>query len=298
MACSRKECTASPVSRGEKQVRPVSSVAMAAISLSDSAKSKMARFCRMRSGFADLTTGTTPRCVSQRSTICGTDDLRYRFVVDARDMGEQVIIQQFRMSCGQRRPCLHDDAMFVQVASVVFALIKGVALDYVDGGLAVVEEQKVGHAIRGEVVHADGTCQSFILHFAECAPRAVVVVVRLVDEQQIHVVHAEPFQGTFHPFACAVVASVGDPQLGGDEDLVSCHAAAAYGGPYRTLVAVGGGRVDETVAGLDRLGHRVLAYDRIGHAEHPVADAWYAVPVVQCQIAVIRIHWCSLACRA
>lgn len=162
--------------------------------------------------------------------------------------------------------------------------------DHIDGGLAVVEEQEVGHTVRGEVVHADGTHETLVLHLSERAPCAVIVVVRLVDERQIHVVHAESFQGAFHTLARATVAGVGDPQLGGDEDFAARGAAVADCVAHRAFVAIGSGRVDEAIAGLQSLGHRIFAYIRIGHAEYSVADAWHAVSVVQRQIAVVRIH--------
>jgi hypothetical protein len=38
-----------------------------------SVKSKMSKFCSMRSRLTDLGMATTPSCVSQRSTTCATD---------------------------------------------------------------------------------------------------------------------------------------------------------------------------------------------------------------------------------
>ena len=69
-ACSKNAVTAAPVSRGIKQVRPVSKPAIRRISLSVSVKSKISRFSFIRCGLEDLTSGATPRCVNQRSTTC------------------------------------------------------------------------------------------------------------------------------------------------------------------------------------------------------------------------------------
>ena len=54
----------------KKRLRPVSSVAMAAISSSESAKSNMSTFCCIRSMWVDLGMMMTPRWINQRRAIC------------------------------------------------------------------------------------------------------------------------------------------------------------------------------------------------------------------------------------
>src|SRR3954471_476851 len=56
----------------------------------------------------------------------------------------------------------------------------------------------------------------------------------------------------------AVLSCVGDPELGGDEQLVARDAAGGDGAADRCLVLVGGGGVDVPVAGGEGVGDGLL----------------------------------------
>src|SRR3954447_3157934 len=81
-----------------------------------------------------------------------------------------------------------------------------------------------------------------------CAPLAVVVTQRLVDQVQVDVVQPEPLQRGVEG-APGVLARCLDPQLGGDKELFARDAAGGDGAADGVLVGVGGGGVDVPVAG-------------------------------------------------
>jgi hypothetical protein len=89
-------------------------------------------------------------------------------------------------------------------------------------------------------------------------PGAVVVAEGLVDQVQVQPVQAEPLQGPVERPAGVVLAGVGDPQLGGDEQLPARDAAGLDGPADGLLVDVGGGGVDVPVAGGEGIGDGLL----------------------------------------
>ena len=72
----------------------------------------------------------------------------------------------------------------------------------------------------------------------------------LVQDQQVDLVDAELAGALVEGVQGLVVAVVADPDLGLDEHLVAGQAGAADGLADLPFVAVGGGGVDEPVAGL------------------------------------------------
>jgi hypothetical protein len=76
-----------------------------------------------------------------------------------------------------------------------------------------------------------------------------------VDQVEVQVVQAEQLQALVEGAERLVVAVVGVPQLGGDEQLVPGNARDRLADAF--LVAVGRGGVDAAVAGLQCRGDRV-----------------------------------------
>src|SRR6266511_1856112 len=75
---------------------------------------------------------------------------------------------------------------------------------------------------------------------------------RPVDEVQVHPLHPEPAEARVAGAERLHVAVVGVPELRRDEDLPARHPARGAPGGDVLLVAVGAGRVDVTVAVLER----------------------------------------------
>ena len=73
-----------------------------------------------------------------------------------------------------------------------------------------------------------------------------------MEEEEVDVVEAEPAQAAVDADERLVVAVVADPELGRDEHLGAVDAGAADRLADLALVAVGGGGVDQAVAGRDR----------------------------------------------
>ena len=72
-----------------------------------------------------------------------------------------------------------------------------------------------------------------------------------------------------------------EPQLGRDEQLAAIHAARLNGRAHGFLVAVGLRRVDQPVAGFDRLDHAGRTFGGIGQLEHAVAQRGHDDAVVE-----------------
>jgi hypothetical protein len=141
-----------------------------------------------------------------------------------------------------------------------------VGLDLVDGRRDLVVVDEVHQPVGVEVRHPDRPDRALGVQLLHRPPGAVVVAERLVDQVQVQPVKAEPLQGPVERAAGVVLAGVGDPQLGGDEQLVARDAAGGDGTADGGLVLVGGGRVEMPVAGGQRIGHHalgLLGWDRV-----------------------------------
>ena len=79
-----------------------------------------------------------------------------------------------------------------------------------------------------------------------------------VDEVQVHVVQAEPFEAGLDGVLGRLEALVLGGQLGGDEQVVARDARCGDGPADRLLVAVGRGGVDQPVADFQRCGDRAF----------------------------------------
>jgi hypothetical protein len=104
-------------------------------------------------------------------------------------------------------------------------LQEGVDLHLVDRRRHLVEHHDVHQAVRVEVADADGAQLARLVGLFHRAPGSMHVAVRLVDQVQVQVVQLQAAQRLVDGLACALVAGVLDPELAGDEELVTRHAA-------------------------------------------------------------------------
>ena len=79
-----------------------------------------------------------------------------------------------------------------------------------------------------------------------------------MDQEQVDVVGAQAAQGVIDGARGGLVPGVGDPDLGGQEDVLSRQAGGGDGGAHPLLVAIGLGGVDVPVADLEGLEHCAL----------------------------------------
>ena len=114
-----------------------------------------------------------------------------------------------------------------------------------------------------EAAHADGPDLPLLTQLRHGPPGPVVVAQGLVDQIQVQVVQTQPVQGGLETPLSPLIAGIGDPQLGGDEQLLPGEAALPHRLAHRLLVAVGGRRVDEAVAHVDGVPHRPLTLGRV-----------------------------------
>jgi hypothetical protein len=121
---------------------------------------------------------------------------------------------------------------------------------------------QVDQAVRVEVRDADRSGQPVGVGPLHRAPEAVVVAERLVDQVEVDAVEPEPLQRPVERGLGPRLAGVLDPQLRGDEQLVTRDAAAAQGAADGLLVPVGGCGVDEPVPDLERSGDGLFGFLR------------------------------------
>ncbi len=112
-----------------------------------------------------------------------------------------------------------------------------------------------------EVGDADRTGEPASLQRQQPTPAVHVLALLTrgpVDQVEIDVVEAEAFQARGQRVLGRLVALVGGGQFGGDEQLLARHTRRRDRTADRGLVAVGGGGVEQSVAGLQRRRHRLL----------------------------------------
>src|SRR5829696_1591570 len=74
-----------------------------------------------------------------------------------------------------------------------------------------------------------------------------------MDQIKVQIVELQFVERPFERLFCPVISSVRDPQFRRDEDLFPWHATSFYRSPDGFFVLVNGGRVDRTVADLERV---------------------------------------------
>jgi hypothetical protein len=110
-----------------------------------------------------------------------------------------------------------------------------------------------------------------------------------VDQVQVDVVQAQPFEGPLERSSGVGLTRVLNPELGRHEDLVARDAAAAHGATNGLLVLIGGGRVDEPVTHVERGRHGPLGVLR-RDLEHAEAEDRHLDTVVQRDCGDLRLH--------
>lgn len=111
-------------------------------------------------------------------------------------------------------------------ARLVGALVEGVGLDLVDRRRDLVVVDQVHQPVGVDVRDTDGPGAAPGGQALHGPPGAVDVAVGLVDQVRVEVVEAELARRGVEGAPGPVLAGVGDPQLGGDEQLLARYAAA------------------------------------------------------------------------
>ena len=132
----------------------------------------------------------------------------------------------------------------------------GVHLDLVDGGDDAGTVEQRGEVVDHEVADADRADLAVREQRLERPVGLEGPVERagqgLVEDQQVDLLDAELSGALLEPVQCLVVAVVGDPDLGLEEDVGAVEAGSADRVADLALVAVGGGRIDVAVAVTQR----------------------------------------------
>jgi hypothetical protein len=149
----------------------------------------------------------------------------------------------------------------------------GVHLDLVDRRDDRSAVEQPGEVVDHEVAHADRADLAVGQQRLQGAVRLEGPVEgrgeRLVEDQQVDLLDAELARALLETVQRLVVAVVGDPDLGLEEHLGAIDARGAHSVADLTLVAVGGGGVDQPVAlpQRGRDGRRGLLRRALEHAE-------------------------------
>ena len=212
------------------------------------------------------------------------------------------------LALGEGRPGHGLYAVLAHEAERVLLLEEGVQLHLVDGGQFIHRLAEVGQAVRVEVADADGAYPALLVRLGHRAPGVDVVAHRLVYQVEVEVIHAEIFHRAVDRGLCALIAGVGDPELGGDKEVGAVHAALGYGLADGALVSVALGGVDEPVAGVDGVEHHALALVEVADLKYAEALFGHLNAVFECYVVhdissfscvsdCLRIST-ALACRA
>ena len=129
----------------------------------------------------------------------------------------------------------------------------------VDGGSDLAELRQVHKTVRIKIAHANGAYLSGPVRFFHGPVSAVVIVERLVDEQQIQIIRAQPAQGFVNGRLRLLIPAVGNPHLRGKEQLFPRNPALLRCAAYGFLIAVNLRGINRTVADLNRIQHAAFA---------------------------------------
>ena len=183
------------------------------------------------------------------------DDLRHGFAVFLADGGEHGVLEDAELAFGKRSPGFGHDAFREQPLHLLGLLVEGVDLDLVHRGHDLVEQAHVQHTVGGEVAQADGADPAACLIFLQRAPCAVDIIERLVQQHQVDVAAVQPCQRAIKRGLGGFVTVVLDPDLAGDEKLLTRNAAVPDALSDLGLVHVRLGGVDVAVACLHGIDH-------------------------------------------
>src|SRR3954452_7340870 len=128
-----------------------------------------------------------------------------------------------------------------------------VKLDLVDGRYDVSPVEKARQVRDGEVRDSDGAHTPVVVQPLERLPRLDVSVAlrrRPMNQVEVDDVETEQLLAVVERAQRRVVAMVGVPHLGGDEQLIAWDAAVTNGTANAFFVVVQRCRVDEAIAGV------------------------------------------------
>ena len=148
-----------------------------------------------------------------------------------------------------------DDAILLHDGMGRLLLVQGVGFHLVYHGANLHELAQVHQTVGEEVGDPNGPDLPSLVGLFHGPPGAIVVVEGLVDEQQVNVVGLEFPQGFLNGGPGLFLPGVGDPDLGGKEDVFPGQAGAFDGPAHALLVVVGLGGVDGPIAHLKGLPH-------------------------------------------
>lgn len=165
-----------------------------------------------------------------------------------------------------------DDAILLHDGMGRLLLVQGVGFHLVYHGANLHELAQVHQTVGEEVGDPNGPDLPSLVGLFHGPPGAIVVVEGLVDEQQVNVVGLEFPQGFLNGGPGLFLPGVGDPDLGGKEDVFPGQAGAFDGPAHALLVVVGLGGVDGPIAHLKGLPHGGLAGGGV-HLVYAIAQA-------------------------
>ena len=205
---------------------PVSRASMAPTSSSVSWKSKMSMFSAMRCGLTDFGIAQKPCSMCQRRTTCaGVLPCLRRQLGDDSLLEDGRVLRAVGVDAADRRPGLGCDAALRHQAAQLRLAEVGVHLDLVDGRDDVDLAEQVLQVILHEVCDADCARAAGGQHLLDrlvCADGVVELARhRVVQQEEVDVVDAEPPQAAVEADECLVVAVVVDPELGDDQPLIA-----------------------------------------------------------------------------
>ena len=138
-------------------------------------------------------------------------------------------------------------------------LLEHMGFHLVHGGGHLHKLAQIDEPVWVEIGHPNGPQLPGLVRLLHGPVGAVVVAEGLVNQQQVDVIGLQVLQGLVNGGLGLLVALVGNPHLGGEEQLVPGHAALDNSAAHRVLVAVGLGRVDGAVSHADGVQHAAFA---------------------------------------
>ena len=199
------------------------------------------------------------------------------------DLRQHGVGEHILAPLGKRAPGLDLAAVLLQIFPGHLLLLEHVSLHLVHSGLDLGEVLDVQIPVRTEVGNADGPELTGLVQLLHGPVGAVVVAEGLVDQQQVQVIGAQLAHGLLNGGLGLLIARVGDPDLGGQEEFLPGQAALRQRRADALLIVIGLGGVDAAVAHIDGVQHAALGVLRRGLI-HAVAQLRHFDAVVQSHI--------------
>ena len=111
-----------------------------------------------------------------------------------------------------------------------------------------------------------------------------------MNEIQIQIIQLQALHGPLKGCKRAVIAVSLNPQLRGDKQLFAGDAAPLDPSTNSGLVEVRGGRIDQAIAGINRVNHALLTGCGVRNLEHAKAKQRHCNSIVQCYLLHEALH--------